>query len=105
MLVGSFCEQPPLELILSLEKSGCDVVDDAAVERLVRELVERHRRPCVVIALDGGSGRGSGGTSWRAVAPGAGGHDVARVRHGARSYERSTAGTTQPRCWSNQPAT
>ena len=28
VLVGSFCEQPPLELILSLEKSGCDVVDD-----------------------------------------------------------------------------
>jgi benzoyl-CoA reductase subunit C len=28
VLLGSFCEQPPLELILSLEKSGCDVVDD-----------------------------------------------------------------------------
>ena len=28
-------------------------------------LVERHRRPCVVIALDGGSGRGSG----RSIAP------------------------------------
>ena len=28
VLVGSFCEQPPLELIRALEKSGCDIVDD-----------------------------------------------------------------------------
>ena len=28
VLVGSFCEQPPIELIRALEKSGCDIVDD-----------------------------------------------------------------------------
>jgi benzoyl-CoA reductase subunit C len=28
VLVGSFCEQPPFELIRALEKSGCDIVDD-----------------------------------------------------------------------------
>jgi benzoyl-CoA reductase subunit C len=28
VLVGSFCEQPPFELIRVLEKSGCDIVDD-----------------------------------------------------------------------------
>jgi benzoyl-CoA reductase subunit C len=28
VLVGSFCEQPPFELIRALEKAGCDIVDD-----------------------------------------------------------------------------
>ncbi|HET7745915.1 MAG TPA: benzoyl-CoA reductase subunit C [Vicinamibacteria bacterium] len=28
VVAGSFCEQPPLELILTLEKAGCDIVDD-----------------------------------------------------------------------------
>lgn len=28
VLCGSFCEQPPLALIRSLEKAGCDIVDD-----------------------------------------------------------------------------
>ncbi len=28
VLVGAFCEQPPLDLIRTLEKSGCDIVDD-----------------------------------------------------------------------------
>jgi benzoyl-CoA reductase subunit C len=28
VLVGSFCEQPPLDLIRALEKAGCDIVDD-----------------------------------------------------------------------------
>lgn len=28
VLVGSFCEQPPLELVLALERSGCDIVED-----------------------------------------------------------------------------
>ncbi len=27
-VVGSFCEQPPLALIRTLEKAGCDIVDD-----------------------------------------------------------------------------
>ena len=28
VLVGSFCEQPPFELIRALEKAGCDIVED-----------------------------------------------------------------------------
>jgi benzoyl-CoA reductase subunit C len=28
VVVGSFCEQPPLALIQTLERSGCDIVDD-----------------------------------------------------------------------------
>ncbi len=28
MLVGTFCEQPPLGLLLTLERAGCWVVDD-----------------------------------------------------------------------------
>lgn len=28
LLVGSFCEQPPFELIRALEKAGCDIVED-----------------------------------------------------------------------------
>jgi len=28
VLVGSFCEQPPIDLIKTLEKSGCDIIDD-----------------------------------------------------------------------------
>ena len=28
VVVGSFCEQPPFDLIVALEKAGCDVVDD-----------------------------------------------------------------------------
>ncbi len=28
VMVGSFCEQPPLDLLKTLEKAGCDIVDD-----------------------------------------------------------------------------
>lgn len=28
VLVGSFCEQPPFDLLRALEKSGCDIVED-----------------------------------------------------------------------------
>jgi benzoyl-CoA reductase subunit C len=28
IVVGSFCEQPPLDLIRTLERSGCDIVED-----------------------------------------------------------------------------
>ena len=28
VLVGSFCEQPPIDLIRALEKAGCDIVED-----------------------------------------------------------------------------
>lgn len=38
MLVGSFCEQPPLGLLKTLERSGCYIVDDdlAQIHRWVR---------------------------------------------------------------------
>jgi benzoyl-CoA reductase subunit C len=28
VMVGSFCEQPPLELLRTLERAGCDILDD-----------------------------------------------------------------------------
>lgn len=28
VVVGSFCEQPPFDLVVALEKAGCDIVDD-----------------------------------------------------------------------------
>jgi benzoyl-CoA reductase subunit C len=28
VVTGSFCEQPPLDLILTLERAGCDILDD-----------------------------------------------------------------------------
>ncbi len=28
VLVGSFCEQPPTDLVVTLERAGCDIVDD-----------------------------------------------------------------------------
>ena len=28
LVVGAFCEQPPFDLIVALEKAGCDIVDD-----------------------------------------------------------------------------
>ncbi|MBI2394753.1 MAG: 2-hydroxyacyl-CoA dehydratase [Deltaproteobacteria bacterium] len=28
VLVGSFCEQPPVDLVVTLERSGCDIIDD-----------------------------------------------------------------------------
>ena len=39
VLVGSFCEQPPLGLIKTLERSGCYIVDDDLVPAL-RDLRE-----------------------------------------------------------------
>ncbi len=45
MLVGSFCEQPPLGLIKTLERSGCYIVDD--------DFVQVHRFFRHEIALDG----------------------------------------------------
>ena len=32
LLTGSFCEQPPLGLIKTLERSGCYIVDDDFVQ-------------------------------------------------------------------------
>jgi len=45
MLVGSFCEQPPLGLIKTLERSGCYIVDD--------DFVQIHRFIRGDVALDG----------------------------------------------------
>jgi NAD(P)-dependent dehydrogenase (short-subunit alcohol dehydrogenase family) len=48
----------PREAPARLQLERCDVVDDAAVERLVRELVERHRRLDVVVSAVGGFAMG-----------------------------------------------
>ncbi len=45
VLIGSFCEQPPLGLIKTLERSGCYIVDD--------DLVQVHRWIPDDIATDG----------------------------------------------------
>ncbi len=45
VVVGSFCEQPPLNLIKTLEKSGCYIVDDDFIQ-----IARWFRRP---IAVDG----------------------------------------------------
>jgi benzoyl-CoA reductase subunit C len=45
LLVGSFCEQPPIGLIKTLERSGCYIVDD--------DFVQIHRFLRGDIALDG----------------------------------------------------
>jgi benzoyl-CoA reductase subunit C len=45
VLVGSFCEQPPLGLVKTLERSGCYIVDD--------DLVQVHRWIRGDIATDG----------------------------------------------------
>jgi benzoyl-CoA reductase subunit C len=45
VITGSFCEQPPLGLIKSLERSGCYIVDD--------DLVQAHRWIQGDIPLDG----------------------------------------------------
>jgi NAD(P)-dependent dehydrogenase (short-subunit alcohol dehydrogenase family) len=48
----------PREAHARLQLERCDVVDDAAVERLVKELVERHRRLDVVVSAVGGFAMG-----------------------------------------------
>jgi len=45
LVVGSFCEQPPLGLIKTLERSGCYIVDD--------DFVQVHRFLRGDVALDG----------------------------------------------------
>jgi benzoyl-CoA reductase subunit C len=47
MLVGSFCEQPPLGLIKTLERSGCYIVDDdfVQVHRFLRGAVAAEGDP------------------------------------------------------------
>jgi benzoyl-CoA reductase subunit C len=45
VLIGSFCEQPPLGLIKTLERSGCYIVDD--------DLVQVHRFIRGEISLEG----------------------------------------------------
>ena len=46
VLVGSFCEQPPLGLIKTLERSGCYIVDDDLVQvhRWLQQRRPRRRR-------------------------------------------------------------
>ncbi len=47
VLTGSFCEQPPLGLIKTLERAGCYIVDDdfVQVHRFLRRDVPLGRRP------------------------------------------------------------
>jgi benzoyl-CoA reductase subunit C len=47
LLVGSFCEQPPLGLIKTLERAGCYIVDDdfLMVHRWLRHEVATHGDP------------------------------------------------------------
>jgi len=45
LLTGSFCEQPPLGLLRTLERSGCYIVDD--------DLIQIHRWIQADISLDG----------------------------------------------------
>ena len=58
VVVGSFCEQPPLELIAGIEESGCYVVDDDFLLgwRLIRGSVDETGDPFRALArayLDG----------------------------------------------------
>jgi benzoyl-CoA reductase subunit C len=45
VLTGAFCEQPPLDLIVTLERAGCYIVDDDLVlgPRMIREPIEDAR--------------------------------------------------------------
>ncbi len=53
VLAGAFCEQPPLELIESIEESGCYIVDDDFLLgwRLFRRDVPIDDDPCRALAL------------------------------------------------------
>ena len=53
VLAGAFCEQPPLELIESIEESGCYIVDDDFLLgwRLFRRDVPIEGDPCRSLAL------------------------------------------------------
>ena len=53
VLAGAFCEQPPLELIESIEESGCYIVDDDFLLgwRLFRRDVPIDGDPCRSLAL------------------------------------------------------
>lgn len=54
VLRGAFCEQPPLDLIRTLEKAGCDIVDDdfqlglRTIERAIP--VDEHEDPIDALA-------------------------------------------------------
>lgn len=52
VLVGSFCEQPPLELIESLEESGCYIVNDDFLQgwRWAQRGVRRNGDPYLALA-------------------------------------------------------
>lgn len=54
VLTGSFCEQPPLDLIRALEKAGCDIVDDdfqLGMRMIEGELDERAADPLFELAM------------------------------------------------------
>lgn len=51
VLVGSFCEQPPFDLIRALERSGCDIVDDdfQLGLRMIDGAIDTHGDPLVAL--------------------------------------------------------
>ena len=53
VIVGSFCEQPPLNLIRTIERSGCYIVDDDLIlgNRLISGAVTGHRDKSPIRAL------------------------------------------------------
>jgi len=53
VIVGSFCEQPPLNLLRTIERAGCYVVDDDLIlgNRLIRGDVTGHREKTPIRAL------------------------------------------------------
>ena len=53
VIVGSFCEQPPLNLLRTIERAGCYVVDDDLIlgNRLVEGDVTGHREGSPIRAL------------------------------------------------------
>ncbi len=63
VMVGSFCEQPPFELIRTLERAGCDIVDDDF--QLGLRMIEAP----IDVAGGRGSGRGAGARLPRPTAP------------------------------------
>jgi len=52
IVVGSFCEQPPLGLIKTIERAGCYIVDDDFLigNRLIAEPVASHGDPIAALA-------------------------------------------------------
>jgi len=53
VVVGSFCEQPPIDLIVTLERAGCDIVaDDLQLGmRMIEGRIDEHGDPIDALAM------------------------------------------------------